>query len=66
MAIFGQAATSGRLHDIEERFGLSGLEGKLLFVDDDLPTAKLRETANVKKIVTTQTPLMVERKGKDA
>ena len=65
-AIFGQAATSGRLHDIEERFGLSGLEGKLLFIDDDLPTAKLRETANVKKIVTTQTPILVERKGRDA
>lgn len=65
-AIFGQAATSGRLHDLEERFGLSGLEGKLLFIDDDLPTAKLRETANVKKIVTAQTPIMVERKGKDA
>lgn len=66
MAIFGQAATSGRLHDIEERFGLSGLEGKLLFIDDDLPTAKLRETANIKRIVTAQTPLQVERKGRDA
>lgn len=66
MAIFGQTATSGRLHDVEERFGLSGLEGKLLFIDDDLPTAKLRETANMKKIVTAQTPILVERKGRDA
>lgn len=66
MAIFGQAATSGRMHDIEERFGLSGLEGKLLFIDDDLPTAKLRETANIKRIVTAQTPILVERKGRDA
>ena len=66
MAIFGQAATSGRLHDIEERFGLSGLEGKLLFIDDDLPTAKLKETANVKKVVTAQTPMLIERKGRDA
>ena len=66
MAIFGQAATSGRLHDIEERFGLACLEGKLLFIDDDLPTAKLKETANVKKIVTAQTPVQVERKGRDA
>ena len=65
-AIFGQAATSGRLHDIEERFGLACLEGKLLFIDDDLPTAKLKETANVKKIVTAQTPVQVERKGRDA
>lgn len=65
-AIFGQAATSGRLHDIEERFGLSSLEGKLLFIDDDLATAKLRETANIKRIVTAQTPLQVERKGKDS
>lgn len=65
-AIFGQTAAAGRLHDIEERFGLAGLEGKLLFIDDDLPTAKLRETANVKKIVTSQTPLLVERKGRDA
>ena len=66
MAIFGQAATSGRMHDLEERFGMSGLEGKLLFIDDDLPTAKLRETANMKKIVTAQTPILVERKGRDA
>lgn len=66
MAIFGQAATSGRMHDLEERFGMSGLEGKLLFIDDDLATAKLRETANLKKIVTSQTPLLVERKGRDA
>ena len=66
MAIFGQAATSGRMHDLEERFGMSGLEGKLLFIDDDLPTAKLRETASVKKIVTAQTPILVERKGRDA
>lgn len=66
MAIFGQAATSGRMHDLEERFGMSGLEGKLLFIDDDLPTAKLRETANVKKIVTARTPILVERKGRDA
>lgn len=66
MAIFGQAATSGRMHDLEERFGMSGLEGKLLFIDDDLPTAKLRETANIKRIVTAQTPLQVERKGRDA
>lgn len=65
-AIFGQAATSGRLHDLEERFGLSGLEGKLLFIDDDLPTAKLRETSNVKKVVTAQTPMLIERKGRDA
>lgn len=66
MALFGQAATSGRMHDLEERFGMSGLEGKLLFIDDDLPTAKLRETASVKKIVTAQTPILVERKGRDA
>ena len=66
MAIFGQAATSGRMHDLEERFGMSGLEGKLLFIDDDLPTAKLRETANIKRIVTAQTPILVERKGRDA
>ena len=52
--------------DLEERFGMSGLEGKLLFIDDDLPTAKLRETASVKKIVTAQTPILVERKGRDA
>lgn len=65
-AIFGQTAAAGRLHDIEERFGLAGLEGKLLFIDDDLATAKLRETANVKKIVTAQTPILVERKGRDA
>lgn len=62
MTIFGAAATSGKLHDLEERFGLSTLEGKLLFIDDDLPTAALKESSNVKKIVTASTPVRVERK----
>lgn len=65
MSIFGAAATSGRLHDLEERFGLAGLEGKLLFIDDDLPTAALKESASVKKVVTTNTPILIERKGRD-
>lgn len=66
MAAFGRTATTGKLHDIETRFGLAGLEGKLLFIDDDLPTAALKETANVKKVVTTAVPVSLERKGRDA
>ena len=65
-ALFGESMTVGTLHMLEDRFGLAEIEGKLLFVDDDLRTEALRESANVKTLVTATTPVRIERKGRQA
>lgn len=64
-AAFGDSVEFGKLHDIQERFGLAQLEGKLLFIDDDLKTAALQDTDKLKTLVTLRTPMPIERKGKD-
>lgn len=65
-ALFGDSMTVGTLHMLEDRFGMAEVEGKLLFLDDDLRTEALRESANVKTLVTATTPVRMERKGKQA
>jgi putative DNA primase/helicase len=65
-ALFGDCMTIGTLHELEARFGLADVEGKLLFLDDDLRTAGLTESANVKTLVTASTPVRIERKGVQA
>lgn len=64
-AIFGNALAFGSLNSLEARFGLLQTENKLLFVDDDLKTEGLRESANIKTLVTAAAPISIERKGKD-
>lgn len=65
-ALFGDSMTIGTLHMLEDRFGMAEVEGKLLFLDDDLRTEALRESANVKTLVTATTPVRMERKGRQA
>lgn len=65
-ALFGESMAAGSLHNLEERFGLAEIEGKLLFVDDDLKTEGLRESSNIKTLVTAAAPVRIERKGLQA
>ncbi len=62
--ILGKGMIFGTLQDLEQnRFSVASLEGRLLFCDDDLKTAGLRETGKIKNIVTAENLLEVERKG---
>ena len=49
----------------ENRFLFSTLENRLLFFDDDLRTEKLKDTDLIKSLVTAETEMLAERKGKD-
>ena len=49
----------------ENRFLFSTLENRLLFFDDDLRTEKLKDTDLIKSLVTSETAMLAERKGKD-
>lgn len=65
--MFGRSCYSGSLHKMEEnRFETANLEGRLLMLDDDLRNSAFEDTANFKRIITADTPLSIERKGKDA
>ena len=64
-AIFGDSAIFGKVQDFEiSRFALASLENKLLFIDDDMNTTGLRDTGTLKNIITAETELEIERKGK--
>lgn len=54
----------GDFKDLQERFSLSSLDNKMLFIDDELTLSALDETSNFKKIVTAETPMEVEVKGR--
>ncbi len=61
--IFGKNAVIGKVQDLEtNRFAVSALENKLLFIDDDLKTESLKETGTIKSIVTAESQIEVERK----
>lgn len=65
-AIFRGSMITGKLNDIQEdRFAGAQLEGRLLFLDDDLKGTKLKDTDLIKSIVTAETPMQVQRKGVD-
>lgn len=62
-AIFGQSAESGSLPDLENnKYAMVTIENKLLFIDDDLSTDGLKDTKNIKRIVTADGKLQVEGK----
>lgn len=66
MELFKGSAVTGSLSSLEEnKFSLATLENKLLFLDDDLKTEKLKETATIKSVITATIPLTAERKGVD-
>ncbi|MFR5134764.1 MAG: phage/plasmid primase, P4 family [Acutalibacter sp.] len=65
--VFGASMTSGSLHDLERnRFTLANLEGKLLFLDEDMGVSATKESQVQKRLVTANAPLSIERKGEQA
>lgn len=66
-SLFGSSCATGKIGDFSEnRFATSAIEGKLVFVDDDINTANITDTGILKQIITGGLPLRAERKGKDA
>lgn len=66
-ALFGGTSIKGKLEQLAtNRFMMAQLENKLAFFDDDLTTSLLEETSLIKSIITANSPMMAERKGKDA
>lgn len=62
--LFGPSMTAGSLHSLEQnRFALANLEGKLLFLDEDMGVSATRESQTQKRLVTANAPLSIERKG---
>lgn len=54
----------GDFKGLQDRFSMSSLDNQMLFIDDDLSLDALDDTSNFKKIVTAETMLEVEPKGK--
>ena len=54
----------GDFKGLQDKFSMSSLERQMLFIDDDLSLDALNDTSNFKKIVTAETSMEVEPKGK--
>lgn len=54
----------GNFKGLQEKFAMVSLDNQMLFIDDDLSLDALDDTSNFKKIVTAETMLEVEPKGK--
>lgn len=66
-SIFGESMIFGDFHRVEtDRFFRYNLVGKLLMVDDDLQLSALKSTGYIKTIITAETPIDVEAKGKQS
>lgn len=65
MNLFGRAAVQTEVHKFTDRFELANLEYKLVAVDDDLRTERLSNTDVFKRVITADSPMLVEHKGKD-
>lgn len=66
-AMFGGNAKDGSIVKLSEnRFAPADLEHILLMVDDDMKMDKLRDTSYVKRIVTSQGLMDLERKNKQS
>lgn len=66
-SIFGDSMIFGDFHRVEtDRFFRYNLVGKLLMVDDDLQLSALKSTGYIKTIITAETPIDVEAKGKQS
>ena len=62
--LFGHAAVSLGVHKLGERFELANTENKLVLIDDDMQTELLSETNVVKQLITAESQMTVEEKGK--
>lgn len=66
-AIFGDAMSVGSLNKIEmSPFARADLEDMLVFVDDDLKMEGLSQTNYIKSIITAETDMDLERKGRQS
>ena len=65
--IFKDSMITGNIHRIEtDRFFRYNLKDKLLMVDDDMQMSALPLTGYIKNLVTAETPIDVEAKGKQS
>lgn len=62
--LFGHAAVALGVHKLGERFELANTENKLVLIDDDMKTELLSETNIVKQLITAESQMTVEEKGK--
>ncbi len=62
--VLGEGAVVSSVGKIGDRFFNATLEERLLFIDDDLQSAKFNETDTFKSLVTNETDILVEAKGK--
>ena len=66
-AMLGQNMYCGSIAKLEiSPFARADLEFELLMVDDDMRMEALPQTNNIKTIVTSETPMDMERKGKQS
>lgn len=54
----------GKFHKFQEKFYLANLDNQIMFIDDDMSLEAIDDTSNFKKIVTSETSMEVEPKGK--
>ena len=65
--LFRDNMLTGNIHRIEtDRFFRYNLKEKLLMVDDDMQMQALSSTGYIKNLVTAETPIDVEAKGKQS
>lgn len=63
MKMFGSNARDGSIDKVaENRFACADLENILIMIDDDMKTDRLRDTSRIKRVVTAQGPVDLERK----
>lgn len=61
--IFNASAIKGSLTDLEnDKYTLASIENSLLFIDDDLSTEGLKDTKNIKRIVTAEGKMQINQK----
>lgn len=61
--LLGESCFMGKLHTIEERFGVANLETYLAFIDDDITDAAFKSTDMLKQVITAATAIPIEKKG---
>ncbi len=65
--LLGDCMNTGSIQKLtENRFAAADLEGKLLLVDDDMNMSALKDTGQLKTIITLEGKTELERKGKQS
>lgn len=64
--IWGNFIVKSKIHKIEkDRFITATMVNSLVFLDDDLSSAKILDTGVIKELITNEGSFYVEKKGKD-